>query len=314
MNPDGQIVRFNRACERTTGYALEEVRNKHVWDLFIVPEDMERFQGRFNRLSMGEALDDYENYWLTRDGGRRLISWSSTVLPGNDGLPVYIIATGIDITEKKRLEKSILEVSGREQRRIGQDLHDGLGQHLTGIAFLAKAQQQNLTAKGLPEAAEAGKIVKLVNEAIFKTRELSRGLHPVLSEPNGLLMALQLLADELEDLFHVPCRFETDGRIQIDDENMATHLFRIGQEAANNALKHAQPRSISIALCRLNAVGSLEILDDGRGLPIHQKDSGGMGLHIMKYRANMIGGSLDVKRMSSGGTRVTCFFPLLSGD
>ena len=97
-------------------------------------------------------------YLVKRDGGRRLIAWSSTVLPGNDGAPTYIIATGIDITERKHLEKTILEVSGREQRRIGQDLHDGLGQHLTGIAFMSKVQEQKLLDKSLPEAGDAAKI------------------------------------------------------------------------------------------------------------------------------------------------------------
>ena len=203
LNPYGQIVRFNRACEKTTGYSFEEVSNKYLRDLFVIPEELPQFHAFFNDLCSGTPVEAYESHWSTRDGTRRLISWSSTVLTGADGLPEYIIATGIDITEKKRLEKSILEVSGREQRRIGQDLHDGLGQHLTGIAFLVKAQEENLRAKNLPEAVGAAKIVKLVNEAIFKTRELSRGLHHVLSEPNGLRMALQQLADEMEDVFHV---------------------------------------------------------------------------------------------------------------
>src|SRR5262249_27966493 len=155
------------------------------WSLFVVPEEFDRFKGIFEQLKTGHVAASYEGSWMTRDGARRLISWSSTVLRGNDGAPAFIIATGIDITEKKRLEKSILEVSGREQRRIGQDLHDGLGQHLTGIAFLVKVQEQKLAAQGMAEAADAAKIVKLVNEAIHTTRVLSRGLHPVLSESNG---------------------------------------------------------------------------------------------------------------------------------
>jgi PAS domain S-box-containing protein len=313
MNPEGQVVRFNRACEQTSGYSLDEVQGKHIWDLFIASEDFARQKAIFEQLRRGYPTEDYESYWLTRDGGRRLISWSSTVLPGNDGIPAYIIATGIDITEKKRLEKSILEVSGREQRRIGQDLHDGLGQHLTGIAFLCKVQEQNLAAKQLPEAAAANKIVKLVNEAINKTRELSRGLHPVLDEPNGLMMALQQLAGETEDVFQVPCRFHSNGTILISDENVATHLYRIGQEAVNNAMKHAEPKSIGIVLSASEGFGSLEVSDDGRGFPIHLKGQVGMGLHIMHYRAGMIGGSLEVQKIARGGTRVTCVFPLRSG-
>lgn len=309
MDQQGQIVRFNRACETTTGYALEEVKGKYVWDLFALPDEPDRFRAVFEQLREGHAADDYENYWLTRDGTRRLISWSSTVLPGNDGAPAFIIATGIDITEKKRLEKSILEVSGREQRRIGQDLHDGLGQHLTGIAFLAKVQEQNLAAKGLEEAAAASKIVKLVNDAIYKTRELSRGLHPVLSEPNGLVIALQQLAYEVEDVFHLDCQFQSDGDVLIHDENVATHLFRIGQEAVNNAVKHGKPETIRILLSVKQGSGYLIVTDNGRGMPADLKARTGMGLHIMNYRASMIGGSLEIKLRPAGGSRVVCSFP-----
>jgi PAS domain S-box-containing protein len=314
MNPSGQIVRFNRACEKTTGYSFEEVRDKFLSDLFVIPEELPRFHAFFEQLRGGNPVETYESHWSARDGTRRLISWSCTVLTAPDGAPEYLIATGIDITEKKRLEKSILEVSSREQRRIGQDLHDGLGQHLTGIAFLVKAQEETLRAKNVPEAAGAAKIVKLVNEAIYKTRELSRGLHPVLSDPNGLRMALQQLADEMEDVFHVDCRFEGDDEIQITDENMATHLFRIGQEATNNALKHGKPHTIRISLSASDGVGTLEVSDDGRGLIMNGKNFAGMGLHIMSYRANMIGGTLDVQMRSGGGTRVTCVFPLRSAD
>jgi PAS domain S-box-containing protein len=312
MDPEGQIVRFNRACEQTTGYSFAEVKGKNIWDLFIFGEDTGHYEAAFKQLRTQRLARDFESYWVTRNGIRRLISWSCTLLPANNGALPHIVATGIDLTEKKRLEKSVLEVSGREQRRIGQDLHDGLGQHLTGIAFLAKVQEQNLIAKGLPEATDATKIVKLVNEAIRKTRELSRGLHPILSESNGLMMALEQFANEVEDLYQVECRFESHGPVGIRDENLATHLFRIAQEAANNAVKHAQPTSIQIVLYILANGGRLEISDNGCGFDANEKGDAGMGLHIMSYRASMIGGSLDVQRLSGGGTRVTCTFPLRS--
>src|ERR1700732_178901 len=143
----------------------------------------------FEQLRTDQIPNDYETYWVTRDGTQRLIAWSTTVLPGSNGGPAYIIASGTDITERKRLEKAVLDISAREQRRIGQDLHDGLGQHLTGIAFMTKVQEKRLTEKSLPEAADAAKVVTLVNEAIYKTRELARGLMPVLSQSHGLMAA-----------------------------------------------------------------------------------------------------------------------------
>ncbi len=192
---------------------------------------------------------------MKRDGSRRWIAWSSTVLPGNDGTPTYIIATGIDITERKHLEKTILEVSGREQRRIGQDLHDGLGQHLTGIAFMSKVQEQKLMEKSMPEAGDAAKIVKLVNEAIHKTRELARGLLPVVSDAHGLMSALQQWAGEVEDLFGISCRFQCFTPVLIHDDTMATHLYYIAREAVNNGIKHGHASEIVIDLTAAEGAG-----------------------------------------------------------
>ena len=141
----------------------------------------------------------HQTTWVTRHGDERLIAWTSTLLPGSGANSGYMIATGIDITERKQLEKAILDISAREQRRIGQDLHDGLGQHLTGIAFMAKVHEARLAEKHSPEAEDAAKIVKLVNEAIHKTRELARGLLPVVSDSQGLMSALQLWAAETEE-------------------------------------------------------------------------------------------------------------------
>src|SRR5436305_846418 len=130
LDPEGRIMRFNRACETVTGYDFAEVEGRYVWDLFIRAEEAVELKTMLKYVSSTDAAKEYESQWITRDGSTRLISWSSTALPGPQGNPAYIIATGIDITERKHLEKKILEVSAREQRRIGQDLHDGLGQHL----------------------------------------------------------------------------------------------------------------------------------------------------------------------------------------
>jgi signal transduction histidine kinase len=239
-----------------------------------------------------------------------LIGWSSAVLPGNDGSPSYIIATGIDITERKRLEKTILEIRAREQRRIGQDLHDGLGQHLTGIAFMSKVQEQKLVEKGLAEAGDAAKIVNLVNEAIHKTRELARGLLPVVSDAQGLMSALQQWAGEVEDLFAVSCRFQCLTPVLIHDDTAATHLYYIAREAVNNAIKHGHARQIVIRLAASEQQAVLSIQDDGYGIGNILPTNKGMGLHLMNYRARMVGGSLDVQNVATGGTRVTCLFPI----
>lgn len=314
LDPEGRIVRFNRACELTTGYSLDEVRGRHIWDFFLHPEEVERFRAIMEQLSGDLLPQDCQGHWVTRHGTQRLIAWSSSMLPGSDGTPNYVIATGIDITEREQLERALLDVSAREQRRIGQDLHDGLGQHLTGIAFMAKAHEAKLAEKQLADAADAAKIVRLVNEAIHKTRELARGLLPVVSDAQGLMSALQLWAGEVEDLFGISCCFDCETAVLIHDDTMATHLYHIAQEAVNNAIKHGSPRNIRIHLAEGDGVGSLLISDDGTGIPDHRSNSQGMGLHIMSYRAGMIGGRLEVRRNPGRGTAVICTFPISASN
>jgi PAS domain S-box-containing protein len=311
LDPEGSIIRFNRACEQTSGYSFAEVAGQKIWDLLMVPEEVDRFKSVFQQLRSDQFPSDFEGYLVKRDGARRLIAWSSTLLPGNGGTPTYFIATGIDITERKHLEKTILEISAREQRRIGQDLHDGLGQHLTGIAFMSKVQEQKLMEKGMPEAGDAAKIVNLVNEAINKTRELARGLLPVVSDAQGLMSALRQWAGEVEDLFAVSCRFQCFTAVLIHDDAVATHLYYVAREAVNNAIKHGHARQIVIRLAADQRQGALTIQDDGYGISSTVPGNKGMGLHLMEYRARMVGGSLEVRRLATGGTMVTCLFPVL---
>ena len=305
LDVDGRVVQFNQACEQITGQRFDEVKGKSASDLFPVAEERQRFQHAFAELLGGRLPPKFEAHWVTGDGGRRLVSWSGAGLPDANGSILHIIATGIDVTESRRLENAILEISAREQRRIGQDLHDGLGQHLTGIAFMSKVLEQRLADKELSESSGATKIVMLVNEAIHKTRELSRGLMPVVSDAQGLMSALEHYASEVEDLFGVQCRFECEHPVLIQDDAVANHLYRIAQEAVNNAIKHGRASHILIDL-RCGDGVTLSITDDGLGLPEDTAGSPGMGLHIMNYRAKTIGGALRIQRCPRGGTAVTC--------
>jgi PAS domain S-box-containing protein len=310
MDDEGRILRFNPACEITTGYSREDVQGKCIWDLFLLPDEAERFKAVFEVLRTDLLPQAYQSSWMTRHGTQRLIAWTSTLLPGAGDTSAYIIATGIDITERKQLETAILDISAREQRRIGQDLHDGLGQHLTGIAFMAKVHEAKLAEKNRSEASDAAKIVKLVNEAINRTRELARGLLPVVSDAQGLMSALQVWAAEVEDLFGVSCRFQCEEPVLIHDDTMATHLYHIAQEAVNNAIKHGNAGKILIQLTADERRGALVIRDDGKGIAEDHVNTQGMGLHIMNYRAGMISGTLEVRRDTPRGTVVTCIFPV----
>ena len=175
---------------------------------------------------------------------------------------------------------------------------------------MAKVHEAKLAEQKRSETEDAAKIVNLVNEAIHKTRELARGLLPVVSDSQGLMSALQLWAVEVEDLFGVLCRFQCDTPVLIHDDTMATHLYHIAQEAVNNAIKHGKPQRIAIELSATNGRGMLVIDDDGKGFAEVRAGSSGMGLHIMNYRAGMIGGVLEVQPNPNRGTIVTCIFPM----
>ena len=215
-----------------------------------------------------------------------------------------------EIRERKAAEMNILEISGREQRRMGQELHDGLGQTLTGISFMSKVLANRLAAKKSGEAKEAAKISALVCEAISKTRELARGFYPVELESNGLISALQELAAREESLFGIRCVFETQEElIAQTDLDKATQVYRIAQEAIENAIRHGKARNVLVKLEKNRDQITLTVENDGVGFPKSLPQKRGMGLQIMKYRARMIQGTFEIKRLNRRGTIVTCSFP-----
>ncbi len=214
------------------------------------------------------------------------------------------------IEQRKRLEKEILNISEREQRRIGRELHDSIGQQFTGIAFMTKALEQKLGDKLPDEAADATEIKKLVNEAMDQTRGLAKGLHPIDLDAGSLTAALQELAATTKKLFGIDCVLKCDGPVPIDDAEAATHLYRITQEAITNAIKHGKAKTIQVELARRKDDLVLTVENDGLDFPAEFEARGtGMGLQIMDHRADIIGASLDIHRAAEGGTIVTCSFP-----
>ena len=242
------------------------------------------------------------------DGNERVVEVVAAPIFDGTGEVVQVIESCRDVTESRRLEREILEIGRREQRRIGQDLHDAVGQHLTGVAFLAKVLEKRLSERALPEAANASQIAKTINETIIQARGLARGLCPVDLSADGLMAALQEHAANVEGLFGVRCNFLCDEPVLVHDDEVAMHLYRIAQEAVNNAVKHGKARTIEIAMAANGGHPTLTVKDDGVGLPDDSEHSEGMGLRIMNYRARMIGATFDVRRGSHGGTVVVCSF------
>jgi signal transduction histidine kinase len=211
-----------------------------------------------------------------------------------------------EIAERERAERELLEISEREQRRIGQDLHDSVCQQLTGATLAGQVLQEKLAGLKLPLAADAARMVALVEESIDLSRQLAKGLHPVEMAAEGLMLALEEYARTASGLFKVACRFECDSPVLIHDTATAGHLYRIAQEAVGNAIKHGRAKNVLIRLEADEAGTVLSIRDDGAGLPAVLPLNRGMGLRIMAHRTAMIGGKFQIRRAESGGTLVTC--------
>jgi len=211
-----------------------------------------------------------------------------------------------EILERERLERELLDISEREQRRIGQILHDSLCQHLTGTTLAAQVLEEKLAARQLPETVEAGQVVGLVEEGINLSRKLAKGLYPVEVSSDGLMLALAEYAATTSELFKVNCRFECDSPVLIHDTATAGHLYRIAQEAVGNAIKHGKAKNILITLAVSEESTLLSVTDDGVGLPQPLPKQRGMGLRIMAHRSDMINALFSARRNVLGGTEITC--------
>ncbi len=317
----GLIESANAATQRMFGYRTSELIGQNVKMLMPAPYQAEHDQylqtylrtGRARIIGIGREVTA-----LRKDGTTfpMNLSVSEVALEGKR------LFTGIihDLTNRRQLERQIIEASAAEQRRIGQDLHDGLCQDLVGIAFqIDNIARQPGASPAI--AREAGRISAAVRQAALQARQLSHGLNPVDLDAGGLPVALLGLARKISDSFGVVCEFHWDEIAQADDDATATHLFRIAQEAISNAIKHGTARRIDIHLEMSNGGMMLTVKDDGIGLqasngrasrahardiPHSQSPREGIGLQGMHYRAHLIGGVFDIRARDRRGTIVSC--------
>jgi PAS domain S-box-containing protein len=218
------------------------------------------------------------------------------------------------ITERRRLEHELLEITDKERRRIGLDLHDDLGQKLSGLSLMTKGLELTLAKRQAQEARDAGKVHALVQEAMGHARDLARDLATLDSKKTDLPAALTDLAARAKELFRIPCQFKSDKDVPPLDPSVTNQLYKIVQEAVSNAVKHGKAKRIGIRLANGSDRLLLTIHNDGVPFPDHKAQFTGMGLRIMNYRANLIGATLEVKAGPKHGTRVSCSYPLQGKD
>lgn len=304
----GNLLEANPAMQRLLGYSEAELRRMRIGD-YTPREYAAGDRAIIRALLRTGRPHEFEKEWVRKDGTRVPVRLTTFVVPGPDGKIEGLAAMIEDITERRRMERELIEAGAREQSKLGRDLHDTLGQTLTGLSLLAKSLRSRLEGDG-PAAADASRLVELSSQAVKQARGLARGLLPAELQSAGLREALVQLAANAQALFGVRCELICPPNIPLPDEPTAVQLYRIAQEAVHNAAKHARSKAgVSI---RLSANGSrlrLSVLDRGVGIPAPRRRGKGLGLGIMAYRARTLGATLKISRLKRGGTIVTVDCP-----
>jgi PAS domain S-box-containing protein len=342
---NGRIVFANRTLCKMLGYTESELIGKSVADV-TYRDDLKETMRLFQRMiQLGEPFE-VEKRYIRKDGSVLWADVSASAVREPNGKAQSTVAVIVDITARKKVEEAlqrsnealeqlvdqrtkalsvanaelkgeierrkglegeILSISDREQQRLGQELHDGLCQHLTAVAFMARSVALRLKNHRVIEVSDIDKIAQLVNDAASDTRDLSRALHRLDVDSAGLVDALQDLVDR--EIWRIPCRLEVNPSFRIENDVAAAHLYRIAREAVINANKHAQAREIVVKLEKSRQEMVLRVIDDGIGLSEELKPKQGLGFHIMNYRAQLMGGRLEIDCPKQGGTCVSCYLP-----
>ena len=347
---NGILTSWNAGAEKLYGYKADEVIGKSI--SLLMPSDREDEEKEIlAKLRRGESITHFETVRVAKDGRRIDVSLTISAIKNAAGKVIGISKTARDITEakkaeaelaawqhelelrvqqrtaelatahqqlqaeideRKRLENEIANAVEHEQLRLGQELHDGLGQQLTGMGYMMTALQMKLKKLSPTRSREAKRLQDMIQQSVEQTRTLAKGFYPVELERHGLLMALVEVTSKTGQSSDIVYSVESDG-----DQTCVTlkgppaiQLFRIAQEAVHNAVKHAKASQVMIRLARVNGSITLTVKDNGVGLPPDIEAAQGMGLRIMQYRARMIGGKLEFRNASEGGAVVTCSVPV----
>lgn len=293
------------------GYTADDfVSGRVSWPGVTHAEDEARLRVEVEKY-FAEGVEAFSQHYrlLAKSGDVRWIEDWNRVLSDADGNITHVQGIILDVTDRHELEREVLEAERREQQRIGRDLHDSLGQELTGLAFLAEALQKQAEGGGTACAEAARHIADVARTAMNHVRQIVRGLLPVGLESGGLAVALERLCETTREIHGVSCDCRyLERKHPVQDMEVAMHLFYITQEAVRNAARYADPGLITITVALKGAHGTLVVEDDGKGMDGDAMASPGLGLRIMRYRAEMINGRMIFEPRDGGGTTVTCTF------
>lgn len=308
INDHGIIQSFNPAAVKMFGYSAAEAVGKNV-----------------NILMPNPWHDQHDAYMLryARTGRARIIGIGRQVVGRKkDGIifPVdlsvsevtedgkrYFIGIMRDMSQQRFMEQALVNAIENERREIGRDLHDALGQIITGISLLSKSLAKKLANHDVALAEDAQAIATMCVDATTEAKRLAYGAFPTELERQGLKSALEQLLDNVRKVHRIETHFVCDRHWHPMPPATELHLYRIAQESLANAVKHGKPRNIWIKLRQHLESATLEVRDDGTGLSAtHDPGRISMGLHIMRHRAALIGGEFSIQPGRAGGTEVIC--------
>jgi len=315
VDRDGRIVRCNRPALWKPGGRSDEIIGRHVFDLLQDDSAAEESKRTFESLRANDFPNERSEYWGHSDSTVSA-EWHNSAIIDADNVVEYVVGIGVDPTEQRQLEHAVLRTLEDERRRIGQDLHDGLGQLLVGITMIGSDFAARLAERGYPEADRATELVELAKRADHMAHGIARGLIPIGDDGRGLGSALHNLSADIERIFRIRCRCHVEGAVDDIEREDANDLFFIAQEAVSNAIKHAHARTVGIRLAVSDEQIRMTIENDGRpfagettGTGVEQwqetsSRSGGLGTAIMHYRGRRLGGALSIEMNSLGNTVV----------
>ncbi|MCP4136745.1 MAG: response regulator [bacterium] len=304
INPDMSIKYINPALAKLTGFTASDLINSsppYPW--WLEKENLQNTE--YPGTVLGTGAKKTEKLFQKKYGEHFWVAITSVPLSQKEE-STLLLENWVDITTSKQLKQEILDISEKERVRIGHDLHDGIGQDLTGIGFLFKVLMNKIVNKEFPEESEAQMIMDMIDQAKTHVRMLAKGLSPVNMEKNGIIIAVKELCLNTEKIFDITCTFDYNEELDIEDNTIATHTYHIIQESINNGVKHGKASCIIITMKKKGSKITLLIKDNGIGLKEHANTPKGLGLDLMKYRADIIGGMLSIEPRTSGGTVVTC--------
>ena len=304
----GRINEWNRKASQATGFSREEAMGRDLLALLAPRQTWPRLRRIFFETLGGDRVENVEVAGLCKDGSSCVFLLNSAARRDASGDFVGIVCFAQDISDRVQLEADLIDAESRERKRIGRDLHDGLGQEITGIQCLTRSLANRLEAENSPHTSAAQEIAELIRSAAMRARELARGLNPFRIDARSFVPALEELSNSSARTFGVPSFLRVASKASIQDDSTAEHLFRIAQQAVTNAVQHGKPNQIDIRFAFNGHRGVLVVADNGCGISESSEPGTGMGLRIMERRARIIGGSLEVRRRKEGGTKVICTF------